>query len=826
MNTLNKQNFSQDFEQPELNIKEIIFLLRRSWKIIAIATFLAILATLYHAFTVTPVYTSSTSILIDRPQGMKSLFGFPGSVEMTDIYNVIEMVSSRRVAEEVVLELWKSPHRNNLAIFGTRKFHAKGEDFQRVVKEILSFGVYESGALDSIYYVEDTLPDTLFDRFVNIINKGKMIEVENKRDTDILYIKCTSSFPDEAALLANTVTHVFQNLDKEWNAEESLNLRDFLEEQLVKKELELAVAESRLQKYQEQENVFSLDGNSASLLNQLVLADSKYLESMAEVNIQKEGKSFISSKLSTEESTLVAQLQSSINPRLLALRTEIGTKESEQIRNVNLYGEKHEAVRSLGREIDLLKNKLNEETQKLIAQGLSVSDPLEYRQELIKEALSIEASLAEMEVRSREYKKLVDLYSKDLNQLPEKQLQYARLERDRSVVAEIYSFMRQKLEETRISVASEAGNIRIIDTAVASRNRTSPNNRRNALIGLILGIGMGVGIIFLREYLDNTIRSVDYLEKMGLTMLGVIPEVGQTYRRKSEAKSKNSEVGSEKSEVRSQKEGKRSDLPTARKEVRSEDDQEEENGSKRLGGFFRQSGESIRRHLITKEDPKSPVSESYRMIRTNILYSQTDETIKSILVSSPGPGEGKTTTVTNLAITFANLGKRTILIDTDLRRPVVHRVFEIDRDPGVSHYLSGNVSDFNSLPRETDIPNLWVVPAGVSPPNPSELLGSKKMKSLIAQLKSEWDIILFDSPPITAVTDATMISTEVDSMVLVIKAGGTIKESLIRSLHSLKGVSTKLTGAVLNGVSRHTSYDSYYYYYQYYYHYYGGEKKK
>jgi len=805
MNTLNNPNFQQDFEQPGPSIKEIIFLLRRGWKLMVLTTFIAVLITIYYTYTVIPVYTASATILIDRPQGMKSLFGFPGSVEMTDIYNVIEMVSSRRVAEEMVTQLWNSPHRNNLTLFGTRKFHPRGENLQRLFKEIFTLGTFEPEGPDSVFYVEDFLADSLFSRFVNRL-KG-VINVENKRNTDMLFIKCTSPFPDEAALLTNTVTQVFQHLDKEWNAEESLNLRSFLEEQLIEKEVELAVAENRLKKFQETENIFSLEGNSQSLLDQLVNADSKYLESVAEVNIQKERKSYISSKLSTEEGKLVEQLQSSINMRLLALRTEIGAKESERIRNTNLYGEKHEAVKSLVNEINLLKDKLNEETQNLIAQGLSVADPLEYRQELIKEALSTEAKLSEMEVRSVEYGKLVALYTKDLNQLPEKQLNYARLERDRSVLAGIYGFMRQKLEETRISVASEAGNIRIIDTAVEPHLRTSPKNKRNALIGLILGLGIGAGIIYLQEYLDNTIRSVDYFEKMGLALLGVVPQVGQQYQRKRKSNGNGKSIAEN---------GNSGADPNG-------DEKDDQNGF--TGKFFRQSGANIRRHLVTKEDPKSPVSESYRMIRTNILYSQTEEPIKTILVSSPGPGEGKTTTVTNLAITFANLGKETLLLDTDLRRPVIHRVFEINRDPGICHYLSGNETDFNTIIRETEIPNLFIVPAGISPPNPSELLGSKRMKSLIAQLKLEWDIILFDSPPITAVTDATMISTETDSMVLVVKAGSTIKESLTRALQSLQGVNTNLTGAVLNSVSKRSSYDSYYYYYQYYYHYYGGENK-
>ena len=788
------QNINPEFQQPELTLKEIVFLLRRGWKIIAITTFIAVLFSLYYAFTVNPVFTASTTILIESDDGMSSLFDFPGSMEMSDIMNVIEIISSRKVAKETIKELWFSQHRNNLQILETRRFHAKGEQFQNLIREISSFGTYDPTLSEPKIYTEIDYSDTLIQRLVHQIVKNEVIKISNKRETDILVISCTSSFPEEAALLANTITNVFQNMDKKWNAEESLNLRDFLADQLTIKEKELVKAENKLQEYKESEQIFSLDGNAEKILEQLVIAESKYMESIAEVNISNEQKTYYNSILSKEEKSLLSRLRSSINARLLALRTEIGLKEADAVRNSSLYGEQHEMVQSLFKEIDGLKLKLDEETNKLISQGLAVADPIEYRQELIKNLLTADAKLSEMDVRSKEYKKLVNKYEKEINRLPKKQLEFARLERDRIVLAEIFGFMRQKLEEARISVASETGTIRIIDTAFAPTKKTSPKNKMNLLLGLILGGGLGVGIIFLMEYLDNTIRSVDYLEKLNLTVLGVIPQVGSQYKKKTAIGSKQS----------------------------GKDETDIGNGIKSM--FTRPTGDKLKRHMVTREDPKSPISESYRMIRTNILYSKTDDPIKSILVSSPGPGEGKTTTVTNLGITFANLGMKTILIDGDLRRPVVHRIFDLQRDPGLSHYLSGHTKDINSLIHDTDIENLHVLPAGITPPNPSELLGSKKMTDLIIDLKKDWDMVLIDSPPITAVTDATMVSHEVDSLVLVIKAGGTIKESLIRAMQSLNGLDIHLSGAVLNSVSKRSSYDSYYYYYQYYYHYYGGDK--
>jgi capsular exopolysaccharide synthesis family protein len=784
----------QQIETPELSLKDYIFLVRRGIKIIIPIVVLSVLYMLYYTYTVNPKYTASISILIEPPEAMDSfLFSTPGSFYMTGISNSIELMKSRRVATEVVKTLWDTEWRNNLEIFDTRKYKPKGQFLKNYYKEIISLGSFDPSSITPEKF-ENKYSNEIGRRFAPRIQSE--IEVKSNRDTDILIISFTSSFREEAALIANSIADAYKKLDREFDSEEMTNLREFLVDQVDEKEKELFAVENQLKKYQENQNIFSLEGNADNMLKRLVEAEADYMESAALIKIKTEEKSFISNRLSGEERKLASQLSNSINARLTALRNELTIKEKELVRNTSMHGEEHDALDVLKNEIIGLNKKLSIETKKLIDSGQFAADPLIYRQELIKKVLEIDLELGGLSARASEQKKIVDRYTNELNQLPQKQLQFARLDRDRQVLDKIYSYMRQKLEETQISVAAESGKSRIIDRAIPPDFPKSPRHSRNILLGGVLGLGLGLGLVFLKEYLDNTIRSVDYLEKLNLTVLGVIPEVGAHYRKKDSASSNGNSTP-------------KSNVPA-------------ENGFK--GMFKRPSGDHLRRHLVTSEDPKSPVSESYRMIRTNILYSKADEPIKSILVSSPGPGEGKTTTVTNLAITFANLGKRTLLLDVDLRRPVVHRIFDIERDPGISHYLSSNTDNFESLINKTNIENLYVVPAGITPPNPSELLGSKRMTDLIVDLKTEWDMVLIDSPPITAVTDATMVSHEVDSLVLVVKAGNTIKESLIRALNSLKGLDIKLAGVVLNGVSKETSYDSYYYYYQYYYHYYGGSK--
>ena len=237
-------------------------------------------------------------------------------------------------------------------------------------------------------------------------------------------------------------------------------------------------------------------------------------------------------------------------------------------------------------------------------------------------------------------------------------------------------------------------------------------------------------------------------------------------------------------------------------------------------------GTDFKRRLITYEDPKSPISESYRSLRTNISYASTiDKKIKSLLISSSQTGEGKSTTTANLAIAFAQLRKKTLLVDADLRKPVQHNVFGHPRGPGLSEYLIGEISELDQIIHPTKIENLSIMTAGGLPPNPSELLGSDAMSSLIERLEADWDMILFDSPPIVAVTDASMISGEIDSIALVVKAGQTERSAVDRALDTIRNVKAPLIGAILNGASQESLGGKYAYYYSYYNYYYHSEKK-
>lgn len=216
------------------------------------------------------------------------------------------------------------------------------------------------------------------------------------------------------------------------------------------------------------------------------------------------------------------------------------------------------------------------------------------------------------------------------------------------------------------------------------------------------------------------------------------------------------------------------------------------------------------RSLITHYDKKSPISEQYRTIRTNIEFSSVDQNFKTIVVTSAGPGEGKSTTIANLAVVFAQQDKKVLLIDGDLRKPTVHYTFRMDNTIGLTNALTG-LAPLDAAIKDTDIEHLCVLTSGPIPPNPAEMLGSAAMKKLMQEVAEQFDIILLDSPPVLAVTDAQVLSNLADGIVLVTKSGQTEYEMAVKATELLKNSKAKLLGCVLN--HRELKQSHYYYYY-------------
>ncbi len=304
------------------------------------------------------------------------------------------------------------------------------------------------------------------------------------------------------------------------------------------------------------------------------------------------------------------------------------------------------------------------------------------------------------------------------------------------------------------------------------------------ILGVFVGsLGAGVGLAFFLEYLDDTIKSVEDVERYAqLPMLGIIPAISNGSSRFFKRKENGKQIALL------------------------------ENGS-HLGLEVRQN--AVQSKLLQNLDVHSMAGEAYRALRTSLLLSSAGTAPKTILVTSGQASEGKSTTAVNTAISLAQLGAKVLLVDCDLRRPSIHKHLDISSAKGVTNYLSSD-TDLELLIQELAIPNLSAIASGPIPPNPAELLSSPKMKEMINLLGKSYDHIIIDSPPIVNVTDPIILSTLVDGAIMVIHSGKTTRTVVQRCRQELSGVRAKVFGVVLNNVNfRREGYDYHYYRYNY-----------
>jgi succinoglycan biosynthesis transport protein ExoP len=360
----------------------------------------------------------------------------------------------------------------------------------------------------------------------------------------------------------------------------------------------------------------------------------------------------------------------------------------------------------------------------------------------------------------------------DANDMSEKLVQYHILEHDAESNKQLYDGLEQKLKEAGITAGLRSSNIRIVDPALVPSYPARPQKAKNILLAFLIGLVGGVGLAFLREYLDNTVKSPDDVERLaGLPSLAVVPSLpnllGVSHSRK---------------------------LLT--------DGQGDEQES--------------RVEIVSFIKPKSQVSEAFRALRTSLLLSQADHPPQVILVTSALPREGKTTSALNLAVTLAQLGDRTLIVDSDLRKPGIRRALglTVGRDFGLSSYLAGVSSLDDVVITHPQIENLSALTTGPIPPSPADLLSSHRMRDAITYLRQKYKFIVIDSPPIMAATDAVILSALTDGVLLVVRSGETPKEAFTRTRDLLHAVKCRLLGVVLNAVD--SSAPDYYYSYRYY----------
>lgn len=546
----------------------------------------------------------------------------------------------------------------------------------------------------------------------------------------------------------------------------------FLGGQIDSLAVELALAEDALQAYREDEQVVSLQAETEAQVTQLARIQAERNQLDAE-------RAALQRLLTGIEGEVAAAGPDAVPPspyrRIIAFPSLLPIPAvSELLRSLN---------ESEGPLSELLGRRTREDpdVESLVRRIREVEQQLRRIAETYLEGLTNQVDELDLTLAR---------FSRDLERIPERELQTARLMRQAVVLEDIYTLLQTRLKESEIAQAVEDATVRVVDPALRTRDPVRPRLLLNLLLAGVLGTMLGVGVAFGREFMDDTVHTREDIEKAtgGLSVIGMIPQIklhGAMANGNGRRNGRNGKVG------RTPAEG--------------------------LAHF--------EERLVTGRDPRNPVSEAYRSLRTNLTFVNAGKPPITLVMTSAMPQEGKSTTSANLAVTLCQLGLKVLLVDTDLRRGVLHAVFKVPREPGLSNLLAGQSSLEESV-RRVDLGEsgfLNLIPTGVLPPNPSELLSSDSMVTLIEQLRGQYDTVILDCPPLNVVTDAAIVGTRVDGVIVVARASTTEKGALAYATDQLRRVRAPVVGAVLNDLdyrrdSRYSKgYGNYGYYHEEYY---------
>jgi len=592
------------------------------------------------------------------------------------------------------------------------------------------------------------------------------VKVEQVRDADIIRVKVYAGEPNVASEVANTIVEVLQRRRAEAIRKEISEQRRYIEEQLPKIEEKLMAAELALKEFKEENKVVELDEQSEGMLHGLMDAEVLYNQAKANREEIEQRLGYIRSKIEEQRAELVPTVTEITNPLVERLKQQLVELEAQYAElEVQNYPEDEPRVRMLREQIEQTKRKLKQEMMKIV-EGAEIIDPLTQMRKFVDESIELEVNLHACKAKENVLQKIMEGYKEELGKLPEKELRLAQLMREREINERLYIMLTEKREEARIAEAGRVSNIRVIDPARPPGEPISPRKRTNLLMGVVLGLVLGLGCAFIVEYMDKSVKTPQEVEAIGIPVLGCVPVI-------------------------------------------------------KPKGRLRTKVDGIRERMVTKFSRRAHVVEAYRSIRAGIQFTSPDRPIRCVVVTSTMLGEGKTLTGINLGIVMAELGMRTVLIDADMRRPMLHKVFDKSKKPGLTDAIMGQAA-LSTVIRDTGVDNLQVITTGRIPPDPAKLLSTMRMRGLIKKLSEMVDFVVIDTPPMLVGTDAMVLGHEADGVILVVQLGKTIGEVLERAKQMIENMGVKLIGAIINNIKGSHMYGYYKYYHYYKYKYYSG----
>jgi succinoglycan biosynthesis transport protein ExoP len=743
----------------EIDLLEYVrVVLKRKWVLVTFTAVLVALAAVL-SFTRTPLYRATATLLIDEPgssliniQDVLNAGAYYRSDYLGTYFNTqLRLLTSRSLAERVAKKLNLAARPELRAPGGSRGGLLAG------LKSVLTFRWLAGRGRQAGEAAAGPAPAPSSAAYAAVVQGG--LSIMPIPETRLVYVSYVSPNAGLAADIVNALAEEFVNFSVETRYEATKQTSEFLTEQIALLRDDLKRKEEDLQKYGQEKNLLYLSDNESTVVSNF--ADVNTALTNAQIERYAKEAAYLELKVLNVDSLP----ESVSNPTIQALRTTYTQVRSDYDEKSRIYRPEYPEMVQLKARLDATRNTLLEEIRKAVDAAET-----DYRA-----ALKKETSL----------QNLLNEQRGDVTRMNKNAIFYHTLRTEVENMRTLLSTLVAKQNE--IQVSSQLGglrtsNIKVVDRALVPPAPFTPNVRRNLLIALLVGLFGGLGLIFLVEYLDNTVKGPEDVEKLvHLPSLGVIPFLSPDGgRKKSDVYGAYRSYGSE-------PEPAGTELPVVR-EI----------------------------ELINHLYPKFSIAEDYRNVRTSILFSHADGAPKTIAFTSTLPQEGKTATVSNLAVSFAQLEGKVLLVDADMRKPRLSRVFNIRNTHGLSSFLAGKHA-FDEVVQKTSIENVWTIPSGPHPPNPAELLNSKRMKELMAQAKKAFNVVLLDTPPVLAVIDPVIVCSLADSTVFVVRSGKTTRRSLQRAIDDVRRSKADIIGVVFNEVRiGHQAVGTpFYHYYQY-----------
>jgi succinoglycan biosynthesis transport protein ExoP len=712
----------------ESAIGEYWHVLRKHWWIIAacVATIFSVVA--IASLRMPKIYEAGGTIAINKPDNS---LNFQNTATFSlDYYDPSELETEVKILQSDVLAL-------------------------EVIRSLNLDQRPEYGGQNSNSPSADLAPDPLQSdpgKAASLLGGFKgSLRVSLSQNSRIIEVHYRSTEPDTAANVVNALMQTYIQDNRRTRFESTMAASDWLQKQLVDLQMKVETSQEKLVRYQKEHEILGMDEKQNittqkldELNKSLTAAESERMDKESFYHLVESGDpDAIASSAGSLDTGNGVQAASALLDSLRGKQADLKI----QVADLNTqFGPSYPKLAQLNNQLKEIDSQIEAEMRKIASKVRGQYVTALGRENMLHDAL--------------------EKQKQEANKLNESAIEYNMLKRDADTNRALYEGILEKLKEASVSAGLKSNNFRIVDSARPPSYPIEPNIPRNLGFALMLGLTTGVGLAFLKEGLDNTIRTTEQAHVIsGLPSLGMIP------------------LGS-----KSAREG-----PNAKRLV------------------IASSKEAV--ELVTQVRPQSQMAESYRALRTSLLLSNLGAPPKVIMVTSALPQEGKTTTSINTAVVLAQKGVRVLLIDADLRRPSIHKTLGMGPRSGLSNVLTGSTTIDQAITRTSILPNLFILPAGTPPPNPAELLASSNMRDILEQVRKDYDHIVVDTPPSLSVTDAVVLSQRADAVVLVIRSGQTTKQSLRRARDLLAQVNAKVVGVLLNAVD--LSSPDYYYYYEY-----------